>query len=94
MPIYIVKSILVIALAIIAFVTLASFVGEQYYTLKFSVAVFNRHFQKLSAIKQLATSSNLPHQDVMFIANSIDSLQSDIIGQVKTQMTPPEKNRK
>jgi len=61
------------------------FIAEKVFTLKFSEAALNNHFQNLSAIKNIVDKSNLPHQEVVFIVNSIDSLQKDIVNQVKTQ---------
>lgn len=85
------KSKSTIIIAAIAFVLLASFTADKYFTLKFSEAALNKHFQNLSTIKQIALSSNLPHQEVMFITNSVDSLQADIINQVKSQTEQPVK---
>jgi hypothetical protein len=55
------------------------------YTLKFSEEALNKHFNNLSAIKAVVEKSNLPHQEVVFVLNSIDSLQKTILEQVKAQ---------
>jgi len=62
-----------------------------YFTLKFSEAALNKHYQNLGAIKQIIEKSNLPHQEVVFVASSIDSLQLDIVNQVKAQTQVPAK---
>lgn len=78
-----------IALGVIAIVSLASFTAEKYFSLKFSEAALNKHYQNLSAIKQIVERSNLPHQEVLFVSTSIDSLQKDIVAQVKAQAEQP-----
>jgi 16S rRNA A1518/A1519 N6-dimethyltransferase RsmA/KsgA/DIM1 with predicted DNA glycosylase/AP lyase activity len=67
---------------------LTAFVAEKTFTIKFSETDINKHYQKLSIIKQIVDNSNLAHQDVMFVSKSIDSLQADILTQVKTQIEP------
>ena len=37
-------------------------------------------------IRQIVDNSNLSHQEVVFVTKSIDSLQSEIITQLKTQV--------
>ena len=76
-----------IALAI-SIVGLTAFSAEKIYTLKFSEAALNNHFNNLNTIKAIIEKSNLPHQEVMFVTSSIDSLQRDIIKQVQTQAEP------
>jgi hypothetical protein len=83
------KSILIIAS--ICLIALVSFKADKYFTLKFSEAALNKHFQNLGAIKQIIEKSNLPHQEVVFVASSIDSLQLDIVNQVKAQTQVPSK---
>jgi hypothetical protein len=83
------KSILIITS--ICLIALVSFKAEKYYTLKFTEAALNKHFQNLGTIKQLIEKSNLPHQEVVFVANSIDSIQLDIVNQVKAQTQAPAK---
>ncbi len=85
------KKSTIITLSAIAFITLASFSAEKYFTLKFSEESLNKHFQNLSVIKQIAEKSNLAHQEVVFITSSVDSLQKEIIAQVKTQQEPAPK---
>lgn len=67
---------------------MVAFAAEKTFTLKFSETDINKHYQKLSIIKQIVDNSNLAHQDVMFVSKSIDSLQADILNQVKAQIEP------
>jgi hypothetical protein len=67
---------------------LTAFVAEKTFVLKFSEAEINKHYQKLSVIRQIVDNSNLSHQEVVFVTKSIDSLQSEIITQLKTQVEP------
>lgn len=68
---------------------LFAFAAEKTFTLKFSETDINKHYQKLSVIKQIVDNSNLAHQDVMFVSRSIDSLQADILSQVRAQIEAP-----
>ena len=65
---------------------LTAFVAEKVFTLKFSEVDINKHYQKLSLIRQIVDNSNLSHQDVVFVTKSIDSLQAEIVNQVKVQV--------
>jgi hypothetical protein len=73
---------------------LTAFVAEKTFTLKFSETDINKHYQKLSIIKQIVDNSNLAHQDVVFVSKSIDSLQSEILTQVKAQLETPAPTKK
>jgi hypothetical protein len=64
----------------------ASFTAEKIFVLKFTESDLNKHFQKLSAIKQIVDNSNMSHQDALFITRTIDSLQLEMISQVKSQL--------
>ena len=75
----------------ILFIALASFSAQKYFTLKFSEEALNKHFQNLSVIKQIAEKSNMAHQEVVFITASVDSLQKEIIDQVRLQQEPAPK---
>jgi hypothetical protein len=72
---------------------LTAFTAEKIFTLKFSEVDINKHYQKLSLIRQIVDNSNLSHQDVVFVTKSIDSLQAEILNQVKVQVDqiPPTK---
>jgi len=65
---------------------LTAFVAEKTFVIKFSESEINKHYQKLAVIKQIVDNSNLAHQDVVFITKSIDTLQSEILTQVKAQI--------
>lgn len=66
------------ALAIIAVLGLLSFTIEKYVTVKFTEEQINYHWQNLNAIKNVVNQSALPHNQVVFILQSVDSLQKDI----------------
>ena len=83
------KSTIILFLSVITLIGFSAFTAEKYFTLKYTEADLNKHFNKLSAIKQLVNNSNLPHQEVSFVITSIDSLQNDIIQQVKAQTETP-----
>jgi len=73
---------------------LTAFVAEKTFTLKFSETDINKHYQKLSVIRQIVDNSNLSHQEVVYVTKAIDSLQADILTQVKGQLVqeaPPKK---
>ena len=72
----------------IGITVLTAFAAEKTFTIKFSESEINKHYQKLALIKQIVDNSNLAHQDVVFITKSIDSLQSEILTQVKAQIEP------
>ena len=86
-----IKKISLTAFATLLFIALMSFTAQQYYSLKFSEEALNKHFQNLTVIKQIAEKSNIAHQEVLFITASVDSLQKEIIAQVKTQQEPAPK---
>jgi hypothetical protein len=76
-------------LLILSAILLSSFtynVIEKEFTIKFSETEINKHWQKLEAIKQIVNESNLPHQQVVFIDKSIDSLQMTISAQIQKQI--------
>ena len=80
-----------IIIAAAGFVALASLTTEKVYTLKFPEADLNLHYKNLTIIRDIASKSNLPHQEVLFITASIDSLQKEMVTQVKGQLEPPAK---
>jgi hypothetical protein len=79
------KKISLTVFAAILFIALVSFSAQQYFNLKFSEEALNKHFQNLTVIKQIAEKSNMAHQEVLFISASVDSLQKDIVDQVRRQ---------
>ena len=78
----------IIVLAAAGFLALASLTAEKVYTLKFPEADLNLHYKNLSIIRDIASRSNLPHQEVLFITASIDSLQKEMSIQVRGQIEP------
>jgi hypothetical protein len=78
----------------VSIMALTAFTAEKVFTLKFSETEINKHYQKLSVIRQIVDNSNLSHQEVVYVTKAIDSLQADIVAQVKTQIvqeTPAKK---
>ena len=67
---------------------------ERTFTVTFKENELNVHWQKLDAIKQIAESSNLPHQQVVFITKSIDSLQMVIAADVRKHISDSSKTKK
>jgi len=62
----------------IAAITLVSFTVEKFVVIKFKENQVNYHWQNLNAIKQVVNQSALPHNQAIFVLQSIDSLQKDI----------------
>ena len=62
----------------IAAITLASFTVEKFVVIKFKEDQVNYHWQNLNTIKQVVNQSALPHNQAIFVLQSIDSLQKDI----------------
>jgi hypothetical protein len=78
----------------VSIMALTAFAAEKTFTLKFSETDINKHYQKLSVIRQIVDNSNLSHQEVVYVTKAIDSLQADILTQVKGQLvqeTPAKK---
>lgn len=73
---------------------LTAFAAEKTFTLKFSETDINKHYQKLSVIRQIVDNSNMSHQEVVYVTKAIDSLQSDILTQVKAQLEQPAATKK
>ena len=65
-------------LAVVAAVLLMSFVAEKFIVVKMKEEQMNFHWQNLNTIKQVVNSSSMPHNQVVFILQSVDSLQKDI----------------
>lgn len=66
------------AIALFAVLALVAFTSEKFITVKFTEPQINHHWQSLNQIKQIVDQSNLPHNQVVFIVQSIDSLQKNI----------------
>jgi hypothetical protein len=66
---------------------LLSFTVEKFVTVKFTEEQINYHWQNLNATKQILSNSDLPHKQVVFIIQSIDSLQRNIQEQARIDST-------
>jgi hypothetical protein len=64
--------------AIVVLMMFSFVVAEKYAIVKFKEDQINFHWQNLNAVKQVVNQSDLPHRQVIFIVQSIDSLQKDI----------------
>ena len=73
---------------------LTAFAAEKTFTLKFSETDLNKHYQKLSVIRQIVDNSNLSHQEVVYVTKAIDSLQAEILTQVKSQLVQETPSKK
>lgn len=62
----------------ILFITLISFVAEKFVIVKFKEDQINYHWQNLQTVKQILSQSALPHNQVVFSIQAIDSLQKNI----------------
>lgn len=62
----------------ILFIVLASFVAEKFIIVKFKEDQINYHWQNLQTVKQILSQSALPHNQVVFSIQAIDSLQKNI----------------
>ena len=61
-----------------AVIALLSFAADKFITVKFTESQINYHWNSLNQIKSLIDKSELPHNQVVYIVKSIDSLQHDI----------------
>lgn len=66
------------ALLVIAAIGLLSFATEKFIVVKFKEDQINYHWQNLNAVKEVVNQSAMPHNQVVFVLKSIDSLQKDI----------------
>ena len=77
------KQVSLILLAIL----LLSFVAEKFVVIRFKEDQVNYHWQNLTAIQQVVNQSALPHNQVVFIIQSVDSLKKDIQANVTIDST-------
>jgi len=77
------KQVSLILLAIL----LLSFVAEKFVVIRFKEDQVNYHWQNLNAIQQVVNQSALPHNQVVFIIQSVDSLKKDIQANVTIDST-------
>ena len=81
------KQVSLILLAIL----LLSFVAEKFVVIRFKEDQVNYHWQNLNAIQQVVNQSALPHNQVVFIIQSVDSLKKDIQANVTIDSTTSKK---
>ena len=80
------------AIAILA-VSLMAFGYQKSLTVSASEKEWNYHFQNLNTIQQIVDNSDLPHQQVKFINNSIDSLKHLAFPQLLRQIADTTKKK-
>jgi hypothetical protein len=73
-------------LALAIFATM-SFAAEKYITIRLSEPQIQYHWGNLEQIKGLVNQSSMPHNQVVYIIGSIDSLQKNIQENVKIDST-------
>lgn len=78
---------------IIVVVALMGFGYQKALTVSASEKEWNYHFQNLNTIQQIVDNSDLPHQQVKFIHNSIDSLKQLAFPQLVRQLTDTTKKK-
>ena len=83
-------------LALFAVASLAF--GYQYsgksLTVTASEEQWSYHFKNMAQIKEIVNQSNLPHQQVVFVITSLDSLQNLAYPQLLKQLTDSIKAKK
>lgn len=83
---------------ILALVVIASLAfGYQYgkpLTVTATEEQWSYHFKNMAQIKDIVNQSNLPHQQVVFVLNSLDSLQNLAYPQLFKQLTDTTKSKK
>lgn len=67
---------------------------EKKLKVELTYQAWQKHFNKLSIIRQYIDNSNLPHGDVKFMTGAIDSLMMDLVGQLNPQLTDTTKKKK
>jgi hypothetical protein len=75
------------AFLLLAFFATISFVAEKYITIRFSEPQIQYHWANLEQIKFIVNQSSMPHNQVVYIIGSIDSLQKNIQENVKIDST-------
>jgi len=71
------KKTKLILVALVALI-LVSFVAEKFIVIRMPEDKMNYHWQNLQGIKQVVGNSDLPHRQVVYILQSIDSFQKDV----------------
>ena len=83
---------------ILALVVIASLAFGYQYSKPLTVTAteeqWSYHFKNMAQIKDILNQSNLPHQQVVFVLNSLDSLQNLAYPQLFKQLTDTAKSKK
>lgn len=83
---------------ILALVVIASLAFGYQYSKPLTVTAteeqWSYHFKNMAQIKDIVNQSNLPHQQVLFVLNSLDSLQNLAYPQLFKQLTDTTKAKK
>ena len=83
---------------ILALVVIASLAFGYQYSKPLTVTAteeqWSYHFKNMAQIKDIVNQSNLPHQQVLFVLNSLDSLQNLAYPQLFKQLTDTVKTKK
>jgi heme/copper-type cytochrome/quinol oxidase subunit 2 len=83
---------------ILALVVIASLAFGYQYSKPLTVTAteeqWSYHFKNMAQIKDIVNQSNLPHQQVLFVLNSLDSLQNLAYPQLFKQLTDTAKSKK
>ena len=83
---------------ILALVVIASLAFGYQYSKPLTVTAteeqWSFHFKNMAQIKDIVNQSNLPHQQVVFVLNSLDSLQNLAYPQLFKQLTDTAKSKK
>lgn len=85
------KKLLILSLVA---VTLLSFVAEKFIVVRMPEEKMNYHWQSLNGVKQIVSQSDLPHRQVVYIVQSIDSLQRDIQASASLDSTSSQTPKK
>lgn len=67
-----------VAILVFLSIIFMSFVAERFVVVRFKEEQINYHWQNLQAVKQILSQSALPHNQVVFSIQAIDSLQKNI----------------
>lgn len=71
------KKTKLILVALVALI-LVSFAAEKFIVIRMPEDKMNYHWQNLNGIKQIVGNSDIPHRQVVYILQSIDSFQKDV----------------
>lgn len=84
----------IIALFVVASLAFGYQYSGKSLTVTASEEQWSYHFKNMAQIKEIVNQSNLPHQQVVFVINSLDSLQNLAYPQLLKQLTDSIKAKK